>query len=352
MKRPQWPKKLRSKQNSVADEAKASRITNETVAEHREQVLAGGRRFKYPMQYQRHKLVINSVLIAVVALFVLLGVVAYQLYSAKNSSEFIYRITQILPFPVARVDGEFVPYSSYLKRFRSSINFLSKEKQINLNTTDGKRQAEYIQREELTNAEKYAYANKLARTYKVKVSDTEVDNFIRGGLSESTSLQAYERTVLEEFYGWSLSEYKDIVRNRIIKKKVSFAMDKSAKTRIETIEARLKKGDDFATVAKESSEDEQTKALGGDVPSVQLTAQDTSGLVAAAQALEPGAVSGIIEGTDGFYIIKLASKDASSVKYSMIKVKLTAFDEAFTKLQKDKKINEYIKVESPRPAGS
>ena len=28
-----------------------SRITNDTVAKHREQILAGGRRFKYPVQY-------------------------------------------------------------------------------------------------------------------------------------------------------------------------------------------------------------------------------------------------------------------------------------------------------------
>lgn len=39
-----------------------NRITTETVAQHREQILAGGRRFKYPIQYARHKLVINAIL--------------------------------------------------------------------------------------------------------------------------------------------------------------------------------------------------------------------------------------------------------------------------------------------------
>ena len=32
-----------------------ARITNDTVAEHRQRVIAGGRKFKYPIQYARHK---------------------------------------------------------------------------------------------------------------------------------------------------------------------------------------------------------------------------------------------------------------------------------------------------------
>ena len=55
-------KKLRRKKRS-AEAEQPSRITNETVAEHRERILAGGRRFKYPVQYARHRLVINTIII-------------------------------------------------------------------------------------------------------------------------------------------------------------------------------------------------------------------------------------------------------------------------------------------------
>ena len=48
------------------------RITNETVAEHRERVIAGGRKFKYPIQYARHPLVFNATIIATVGVFLLL----------------------------------------------------------------------------------------------------------------------------------------------------------------------------------------------------------------------------------------------------------------------------------------
>ena len=54
-------KKLTAKlRRQKPEEEKPSRITNETVAEHREQILAGGRKFKYPVQYAKHKLVLNS----------------------------------------------------------------------------------------------------------------------------------------------------------------------------------------------------------------------------------------------------------------------------------------------------
>ena len=75
------PKKLRRSEPSPTV---ASRITNETVAEHREQILAGGRKFKYPIQYARHKLVINALIVAFTSAG-LLGLLGWwQLYIAQN----------------------------------------------------------------------------------------------------------------------------------------------------------------------------------------------------------------------------------------------------------------------------
>ena len=55
-------KKIKLKRSKKQPAPAASRITNETIAEHREQILAGGRRFKYPIQYTKHKLIINTAL--------------------------------------------------------------------------------------------------------------------------------------------------------------------------------------------------------------------------------------------------------------------------------------------------
>ena len=43
----------------------------EKVEERRDEVLARGRKFKYPMQYAKHKLIINTIVVAVVALILM-----------------------------------------------------------------------------------------------------------------------------------------------------------------------------------------------------------------------------------------------------------------------------------------
>jgi parvulin-like peptidyl-prolyl isomerase len=324
----------------------SSRITNDTVAEHREQVLAGGRRFKYPVQYSKHKLVINSVLIILGALLLILLVGWWQLYSVQNYSRFMYRVTQIIPAPVASVDGSPVRYSDYLQRLTSSIYYLQLQNQINIKSADGKRQVEFTKRKELDSAIFDQYVRKVAADKKIKVSDKEVDDFIQREIldSKAISKRSYEQTVLRKIFNWSLDEYKTFVRAQLLKRKVAFALDASAKTKIEAIQAQLASGADFATVAKEKSEDPITKPNGGEVASLPISTQDTSGLVAAARKLEPNQLSPIIEGADGYYIIKLKSKTADAVQYAQIKINLTALNDNFEKVKKDGKIKEYIKV--------
>ena len=48
-------RKLSIKRKNKKQAKVPPRITNETVAEHREQIIAGGRKFKYPIQYARHR---------------------------------------------------------------------------------------------------------------------------------------------------------------------------------------------------------------------------------------------------------------------------------------------------------
>lgn len=323
-----------------------SRITNETVAEHRERILAGGRKFKYPVQYSKHKLVINSVLIGVATLVLILLVGWWQLYLAENTSKFMYRVTQLIPVPVATVDGQWVRYSDYLKKFRSSIHFLQQQNSINVNTEDGRRQVEFYKRRELDSVVKDGYVEKLAKSANIKVSDQEIDAFINAELdAKKVSLEAYERTVLNNFYDWSLNEYKDIVKSELLKRKVSFAIDTAARDKANRIKQQLDTGADFATVAAAESDDTATKQNGGVVGTVPITNQDASGVIKAAQALQPGQLSSVIEGADGYYIIKLTAKDATTVQYSQVKVSLTELDKRFEEIKSQNKIKELIKVD-------
>src|SRR6478736_4302488 len=51
-------------------------ITNETVAEHREDVLKGARKYKYPLQHSKHRIVVYStglLILAVITFFIYTG---------------------------------------------------------------------------------------------------------------------------------------------------------------------------------------------------------------------------------------------------------------------------------------
>lgn len=339
-------KKLTAKlkrQKPVED--KPSRITNETVAEHREQILAGGRKFKYPVQYAKHKLVLNTLLIGIGAVALLIVLCWYLLYHAQYNSKFMYRLTQLVPVPVANVDGENVRYSEYLKKYRSDIFSLVQQEQINLKSADGKRQSEYYKRRELDTAVKEAYVNKLAREKNITVTRTEIDDFItRTVNSKSISLEAYEKTVLKNFYDWSLDEYRGVVRARLMMQKVSFAIDDAAKKRAETVASQAAIGD-FAAVAAANSDDLATKQNGGDVGSLPLDNQDANGLIKAAERLTVNQISQPIQGSDGYYIIKLLEKTDVSIRYAQIKIGLTELDKRFEAVKKSDKIKEYIKVD-------
>lgn len=328
-------------------EEKPSRITNETVAEHREQILAGGRKFKYPVQYAKHKLVLNSLLIGLGAVVLLVVLCWYLLYLTQYNSKFMYRLTQLVPVPVANVDGENVRYSEYLKKYRSDIFSLVQQEQINLKSSDGKRQSEYYKRRELDSAVKDAYVAKLAREKKISVSRTEIDDFItRTVNSKSISLEAYEKTVLRNFYDWSLDEYRGVVKARLLSQKVGFAIDTAAKKRADTLAAQASAaGADFAAIALANSDDLATKGNGGDVGALPLDNQDANGLIKAAMRLTPNQVSAPIQGSDGYYIIKLIDKNDVTVHYAQIKVDLTELDKRFETVKKAGKVKEYIKVD-------
>jgi hypothetical protein len=341
-------KKLTAKfKRQKPEDEKPTRITNETVAEHREQILAGGRKFKYPVQYAKHKLVLNSLLIGIGAIVLLFVLGWYLLYIAQYNSKFMYRLTQLVPVPVASVDGEGVRYSEYLKKYRSDIFSLVQQEQINLNSSDGKRQSEYYKRRELDSAIRDAYVTKLARERKITVSRAEVNDFItRTVNSKSISLEAYEKTVLRNFYDWSLDEYRGVVKARLLSQKVAFAVDDAAKERANVLAVQAAAPNaDFAKIASESSDDTATKPNGGDVGPLPLDNQDPNRLIPVAEKLNPGQVSGPIQGSDGYFIIKLTSKNDTSVHYSQIKVGLTELDKRFEKVKQDKKIKEYIKVD-------
>ncbi len=326
-----------------------SRITSDTVAEHRERILAGGRRFKYPIQYARHKLVFNAIFISLVALIIILTVSWWQLYPSQNTSEFMYRITKVLPLPVATVDGQPVLYSDYLMKYLSSVHYLEQKEQVSLKTDDGKRQIEYIKQQSMQDAIADAYALKLSKDLKITVSDSELEGFLKDQRQSSDgeiSEQTYDAVILD-YYGWSPDEYRHVTSEKLLRQKVAYAIDKGALTASNSITATLKKAAsaDFKSIVATFKANTDVKVTYGASGLVPKSNQD-GGLAIEASKLKIGQISSVIKSTmgDGYYFVRLLSVNDTQVNYEYIKVSLTEFTKSLNVIIDSGKVQKYISI--------
>lgn len=325
-----------------------ARITNETVAEHRERILAGGRRFKYPMQYARHKLVFNTIIVTLVTLVLLAVVGWWQLYLVQNTSSFFYRVTRVLPLPVAMVDGESVRYSTYLMYYNSSAHYLQQSEQVDLNSSDGKRQLDYVKRKSMDNVIADAYALKLARERNITVSEQQVDQVInndRNTTSGRISQETYDASALS-ILGWAPDEYRQDAKSKLIRQEVSYAIDSVAKAKADQAAQLLKApNSDLATVAQNLGGQGNAKVTVGVSGMVPLTNSD-GGLSTEAAKLQKGQISPVMKTTtgDGYYFVQLIDKTDTQINYQYIRIPLTAFDDLLSHLKSSGKIHEYISI--------
>ena len=342
-------KKLVSKLRKKQPEEPAGRITTDTLAEHREKVLAGGRKFKYPVQYQRHKLVINALIIGIAALLLAIAMVWYLLYVTKNTSDFMYRVTKVIPAPVAVVDGEPVQYSDYLMKYRSAAHYLIEKEQIDANSADGKSQLSYVKSQAMDDAIADAYASKLARELDVTVTDADLEAFLKQQRQSSDGevTEATYNAVIRDYYGWSPQEYREAMKSKLLRQKVAYAVDAHAEDVSKGIEEKVKAGNtDLKAIATELNAAEEDAVTYMAAAWVPKNNQD-GGLAQAAAKLSKGQVSTAIKATsgNGYYYVKIVDSNDSQVQYEYIHVPLKEFDAKLAQVEKDKKLTQFIKIE-------
>lgn len=354
-------KKIASKLTRKRQAAKKpTRITNETVAEHREQILAGGRRFKYPHQYTKHRLVINAIVLGFVALVLFVLFCWWQLYHVQTTREFFYRLVRIVPVPVAVVEGEHVRYGSYLLNYKVSETYLNTVENADQNRyasgAGNQNQYDFYKAEAMSAAVADAYAHKIAREKGISISDQQVDAAILH-LRQTTSSQgeisqeAYDRST-KQIYGLSPSEHRFYMRERMVRQAVAYAVDDKAQKSADDVKKKL-------AANPEASFTKLTEQLQKNHPSAQVLVSGwvkkenkDGGLAAAAAKLKEGKATGPIKPLkgDGYYFVRLlGSNKDGEINYEFIKIPLTEFADRLKKLEKEDKVQYFIDVPDARP---
>ncbi len=298
-------KARRTPRSTVASDG---RITNDTVAEHREEVLGQARKYIYPLRHSKHKLVIISLTLFLVAIVAFFTYCTLALYKFKSTSTFLYRVTQVIPFPAARIGSDFVAYENYLFEINHYTHYYRTQQSLDFNSDAGRQQLSEFRKRALDKVINDAYIEELADQKGITVSDREVDDqiaIVRNQNRLGASDKEFQ-SVLKDFWNWSENDFRRSLKTQLLSQKVVAAMDTDTQKRAVAALDQLKAGKDFATLAREVSEEPISKAAGGDFGfPIEKTNRDVNPLtVEALFKLQPGQSSEIINVGYGLEIVK------------------------------------------------
>ncbi|MBA2278927.1 SurA N-terminal domain-containing protein [Candidatus Saccharibacteria bacterium] len=330
-------RKLRRKDKDVLENTKVSMITNDTIAEHREEVLAGARKYIYPLQHSKHRIVILSSVIFAVTVIAFSVYSLLSLYRFQTTSTFMYRVTQVIPFPVAKVDNKFVTYENYLFELRHYIHYYRTQQKLSFDTDEGKQELKDFKKQAMDRVINDTFVKQLAEKNGVQVTNQEVDREI-AVLRQQNRLGTNDKVfedVLRDFWGWSLSDFRRSVRQQLLARKIVSKLDNSAHDRAEAALSATRAGREFADVAKEYSDDTSTKETGGDYG---IVIDESSRDVAAKVTevifnQEAGKVSEIIDTGYSLEIIKTLSFEGDKARAAHIQINFKDISEYIMPLQ-------------------
>lgn len=305
MKKPKLPKlriKRPKRKNKVTPVVApttevAPRITTETIAAHREEVIGSARKYIYPLQHSKHRIIFITTSLLISSIIAFFAYCTVAIYKFQSTSSFLYRVSQVIPFPAAYIDGSFVSYESYLFEVRHYTHYYESQLKLDFRTTEGQQQLAAFKKQALEKVVDDMYVKKLAAKYSVTVSEQQVNDqitILRNQNRLGNNDKVFE-DVLKDYWGWSVDDFKRSLRDSILRQNVVLTLDSATTDKANRALAELKNGADFAAVAKNYSDDQSSKDTGGDIGTIERTKRDlTAQTVDALYRLQPGQFSDVI----------------------------------------------------------
>lgn len=354
-KLPKVPGKIPFKRPKKSAEEKVTealsdvpRITNETVTEHREEMLRGARKYIYPLQHSRHHIVRNSIILFIAVIVVFFGVCSLSLYKLQSTSGFMYDVTRIVPFPVAKVGKHWVSYESYLFELRRNMHYYITQQHADFSGKSGQDQLDRLKRQAMDQVVQDAYVNELANQHGVSVSERQVTdevNLLRSQNRLGDSDRVF-RNVLNEFWGWNESDFRRSLKQQMLQQAVVAKLDTSTDARAQSALQQLTGGANFAKVAKKMSDDTTTRGSGGRYPN-PITPDDSNvspAITAEVFKLKPNQVSAVINTGYTLEIVKVLKISGNKVTASHIQFNFQPISTYIKPLQAKQPVHEYISV--------
>jgi parvulin-like peptidyl-prolyl isomerase len=259
----------------------------------------------------------------------------------------IYKVTQIIPFPVARTGGDFIAYENYLFELRRYIHYYENQGQLNFDDPAYAEQLNRFKQDALNKVIDDAFIKKLASESNISVSDQEVEDKITVLRNQNRLGQDQEvlEDVLADYWGWSINDFRRSLKQEMLAQKVLASLDTETKDRANIAYDELKSGADFAEVAKKYSDDANTKVNGGEFGfPVERTSKNVEAkAIEALFKLKPGEFSEVVNTGYTLVIVKNIETNGDKIRGAIIEFKYKPIGDYLNDLKEQKPTRAYIK---------
>ncbi len=324
------------------------RITNETVAEHREEILGSARKYIYPLQHSRDRILKISAMLLVAAVVAFFTYCGLALYKFQSTNTFIYEVTRVIPFPVAKAGSHYVSYESYLFELRHLTHYYETQQNENFKNSSNTSHLVQLKKDSLQKVIDDAYVKELADKNNITVSNREVADQINLVKSQNRlgSNDQMLSDVLKQFWGWSIEDFQRELKSQLLSQKVASTLDTETHTRATAALDQIRSGADFGTVAAKYSDDATTKDKAGAYPAaVSVSSHDLPPrIIEALFKLQPGQVSEVIDNGYSLEIVKSLSEADSKIQGAHVSFKLQSISTYIQPLKDQEKTHRLIKV--------
>lgn len=343
----------RNKEPETLGEEKVTRITNKTVADDREAVLSKARKFIYPLQHPKRYIIGITTTLVIACIVAFFTYATLALYRFQTTSNFMYRVTQVLPFPVARTGSTFIAYENYMFELRQYIHYYENQQGIDFDTEVGRQQLDEFRRRALEKVINDAYIKQLANEHGITVSDQDINEqiaLVRQQDRLGNSNQVLE-DVLREFWDWSMADFRRSLAQQLLAQKVVAELNPETTIRAQEALQKIQGGESFEDVAKEYSDDPATASEGG-VFSFEITRTSRDVAAQTAQALfalEPQEVSGVTDIGYALQIVKLLERDGDSARGAHILFTFEDIDTYINEVREREPARVYLRLPESEP---
>lgn len=259
--------------------------------------------------------IFSAVLWLIVLVYLGFGIfTGFEVYSKKSESQLTKTSVKLYPLPVATVNGGVIWAKDYYQQLNYIRQFSSKTQQAFPDQTTLRKQI-------IDQLVEGKILEMQAVRYHVRVTNKDVNDAYQKIVDQSGGATEVKK-VLSELYGMTEGDFKVLVRQQVVREKIQNEVIAQVKvshilikdeTRANDVAARAKKGEDFAALAKQYSEDSKSKDAGGELGWLakgQLVVNDTSipEFDTASFDAKSGDIVGPVKTSIGFEIIKVEDK--------------------------------------------